>query len=615
MDYTIYRGSTPVITARPIDGAVVRKVMAEHIVRFNLELPESVDFQIRDTITVWKETFNLNRLPEVTKSDDKKALIYTYNFQFEARFYDLAKIIVLGLDANNLFTKVNHTLTGTADAFIDLIIYNANGRGHSGWTKGVVAQTHTVTRAFAGENCLEILSWLAQEFDLEWWVKDQVIYLGMQAKTSGLKFEYGKGKGLYKLIRTNLDASNVVTRLIVEGGTKNLRGDYRNFSNRLLIPESAGPWLEKNIDKFGIIEHTETFEDIFPNRAGTITNVIDKYTFSDSTLEFNVNDYLLPGITATIGFDTGPLSGYELELASFDNATKTFVVNKNEDEKALEIPSDVIHAQRGDRYKIFNIEMPQNYVDLAETELQAAAQSYLDKNSIPRVMYAVEPDRLLFKRKGIRVNLGDYANIADEPMDVDVNPRMVATEQDMHEETYYHRIEFSENVSIPAIVRQYAAQDLYRQTLLTRNLSGLTSMVRTTPIKPTPTKYDISLYTGFVAGTEYGDNANDGITADRPLYWQEENTIKLSGIIIQPSALSSGQRRGSALPAFNLAIRPKTQQRCPVQVKTSLYTGTGSMRITVEGDAYITFTTQTGELIRESLIYFIDLAGANFTLL
>jgi len=607
MEYLIQRGAETIATIRPT-GNLSRRVMAEHLVRMEVELPAPVDFHLGDYVVVYRERFELNKLPEIDKNDSKGYLEYRYTFTFEALFYRLNKIIVKGLDGTNQLKKINHVLTGTADAHIDLIIRNAN-LSQSGWIKGVVERTNATTITYNGQNCLAILSTLAQEFGLEWWVDGQTIHLSKRAKPSGLKFEYGQGKGLYRLIRTNLDSSNVVTRLYVEGGTKNLRGDYRNYSDRLQLPEATGGYLEKNVDLYGIIEHALTFDEIFPNRAGTVTSVTDIYTFSDTTLDFNVNDYLLPGVTATIGFDTGPLAGYELELASFNNATKTFVVNANEQEKALEIPSTAIHARTGDRYKIFNIQMPQSYVTEAETELRdGRGWPYLNQNCVPRVMYAVEPDRIFFLENGVLLNLGDYANVVDEPLRVDINPRIVSYDQDLHEETYYPRIELSENVQIPAIVRQYAAQEQYRQALITNNFTVARVSTGSLTLKTIPTKHDIVLYPYFFPDLE----------GDKPLYWKENNVVKLSGDILQPTASDSGQRRGTERPAFNLPIgyRPKADVKCPVQVETGGgVRGTGSMRITVTGDAYITFLLPVGDTVRESLIKKIDLAGANFSLL
>lgn len=49
-------------------------------------------------------------------------------------------------------------------------------------------------------------------------------------------FEWGKGNGLYKLTEQKIDDKAIITRLWVEGGTSNIRTDYRNYSERLQLP-------------------------------------------------------------------------------------------------------------------------------------------------------------------------------------------------------------------------------------------------------------------------------------------------------------------------------------------------------------------------------------------
>jgi hypothetical protein len=66
-------------------------------------------------------------------------------------------------------------------------------------------------------------------------------------------------------------------------------------------------------------------------------------------------------------FNTGQLAGYTFEINRYNNATKTITINKNKDEKTLDIPSDLLHMQIGDEYVLVDIVMPQSYISNAES--------------------------------------------------------------------------------------------------------------------------------------------------------------------------------------------------------------------------------------------------------
>ncbi|GAH51068.1 unnamed protein product, partial [marine sediment metagenome] len=100
-------------------------------------------------------------------------------------------------------------------------------------------------------------------------------------------------------------------------------------------------YLEKNTDKYGVIEHTELFNDIYPHREGTISSVDggDITKFTDDGMDFNLNDYLLPGVTAKLHFNSGDLGGYEFEVYSYNNSTKEFTIIAYKDEQGYEMPN------------------------------------------------------------------------------------------------------------------------------------------------------------------------------------------------------------------------------------------------------------------------------------
>src|SRR5690606_2451922 len=109
-----------------------------------------------------------------------------------------------------------------------------------------------------------------------------------------------------------------------------------NYSRRLKLDAP----LTSNIDKYGLIEKPGglILEDIYPKRIGTISSVTDAFTFTDAGLDFDINGQLLPGVTAKVLFQSGDLAGWEFEVETYNHSTKTFKINKNQDEKAVNIP-------------------------------------------------------------------------------------------------------------------------------------------------------------------------------------------------------------------------------------------------------------------------------------
>src|SRR5690606_29725394 len=121
------------------------------------------------------------------------------------------------------------------------------------------------------------------------------IHFQRREQASGLVLSYGKGNGLYELSRLRKNDTNIVTRLYVEGGSRNLPTGYGK--TRLQLPLAKRPYLEVP-DADEIIEATQIFENIIPERIGTITGVngSDIFEFTDSSMDFDINSQLTPGV-------------------------------------------------------------------------------------------------------------------------------------------------------------------------------------------------------------------------------------------------------------------------------------------------------------------------------
>ncbi|MDV3559776.1 hypothetical protein CMU68_10390 [Elizabethkingia anophelis] len=469
MKYTIKRNNNIIAQVEP-QGNVSTKIMGEELVNMTFELPTMVKFQIGDSVNVYGANYYLLQAPVIEKVNTRH---FKYSLQFGSIIYELSKIQLLFPDAGNNLTVSEGNPIGNADLLIGHVLNNAN-RLQNGWTKGTVIETEAKQVDFSEDNCLSALAKIAEAFEVEYWIDaDKSIHIVERKNDSGYSFQYGKNKGLKSITRNSMDGSNIVTRLYALGSEKNIGAKYRNGSKRLKMDV---PYLEKNIDIYGVIEHTKKFDDIFPKRIGTVTAVDanNPLIFTDSTMDFDLNErdgngttILIQGIPAKVTFQTGQLAGYMLEIKEngYHTATKTFTLNKNKDEKAIEVPSNLMRPKVGDQYIITDIVMPASYVTNAEAELKVKAQEYLDKNCKERLQYTVVSDPFFFRELNVNIALGNTVHFTDADLGLDANLRILSISKDL-QNPYKVVFEIGEDATIISIVRAYIEKEKQQTAII-----------------------------------------------------------------------------------------------------------------------------------------------------
>lgn len=452
-------------------GTQSREAMGADVVDMAFTLPVYIDFRIGDFVDVYGQRYVINITPTVDKKAKRQ---FEYNIQFEASWYDLAKVQYQVLNPSNGCLEPVFDLTGNALTFIDLLVQNAN-RHSAGWSVGVVDDSDYTTLNFSTQNCLQVLHTLANEFKTEFWIENKTIHLQKREQSSGYTFEYGKGNGLYNIRRQNKSNANICTRLYVRGGSNNLPADYG--SNSLLLPGGL-TYIQDNakVALYGLIEATQIFENIFPQREGTVTSVVAgddnwKY-FTDSAIDFDVNAQKAAGLDAKITFNTGQLAGYTFTINSYNHATKQFIINKNDAETALNIPSNVLRPQVGDKYVLIDIVMPQSYVTNEENKLSVNGWAYYNENSDPKFLlaYSATCDPLFIGQNNIAVTLGNTAVLSDADFAVNTELRISKYTRDLKNPDLYPSLEWSDTIGANEIIRQYQQQ---KKTLQMLESSGL----------------------------------------------------------------------------------------------------------------------------------------------
>jgi len=466
MIYEIKRGSTVVAAIRAA-GTQERSIMSYDRVSMSFSLPTPITFKRGDTVTVYGQTYKLNRPPSKDAFEGDK-FGYQYELEFEALYYDLAKWQFKGLSANNQLTISEVYITGTAATIMDLVVRNAN-RADSGWTMGVVDETDARQFTYVNQSLLAVLHDLAQQFETEFWVDNKTIHLQKREADSGISLSPGKGNGLYVLDRVRSE-NNSFNRLYVEGGSNNLPEGY-GYS-RLQLPIANRPFLQDIQPGDEVIEHTVHFDNIFPSRTGTLTGLgSDAITFIDSGIDFDINP--LTG-KERISFVSGQLASFEFKIISFNAASKTIRIERITDDPAY--PGGIPDADKGfvarvgDKYVLLGVKMPGSYVTDNEKKLLEAAQQYLDDNKGDNYVYSGSLSPIWVKENNPSFQLGYRVKIKDDPRGIDKETRIVGYSRDLQEDARYSSFDLADTISPNEIARQYAQQERILYAIQTAGL-------------------------------------------------------------------------------------------------------------------------------------------------
>lgn len=439
------------------------ELLGNDVVDISVESAVKLYFQIGDKITIVGRDYTLNIPPKETKLSENK---FRYDLQFEGVQYDLSRAtydVNIDTTGSDLYADA---LTGNMKLFLDVLIANINRVFPGKWVLGTYPDdTETKTLTFSEtDNCLAVLQRLCEEYNQEFDIAiaqngTRTINIEQAGKTIAFTFQYGKGKGIYELTREKVSSSNIVNRLKVYGGSKNISSKYR--ATRLCLPgkSKSQSYIEnaESIAKYGIWENAIYFEDIFPQRTGVITALGDTILkFIDNTMDFDLNEkeadgkttkYLLAGTPAKVHFNTGNLAGYEFEITSYDHVTKTFTIKSFSDERDMKFPSETSAAFRfavGDEYVLLDIAMPQSYIDAAEQKLLEKGQEYLSQNCQPKVQYSLKLVEFFLKKTfgtDVETNIfwvGDYIPIKDDDLEVDKLIRVKGFTRDLLKECSYN---------------------------------------------------------------------------------------------------------------------------------------------------------------------------------
>lgn len=475
----------------------------------------------RTTALIHGQLYTLLQQPAITKTADRN---YQYTLTLESPQYLLLTTAFL-----MPFSALNESYTGTLQDFADRIKDNLD-RTHPGlWQLGTIqeatATPQTKTLNFADTNCLDTLQNLCTEYGVEFHIAYSTtaphFTLTLRPQIgqpiTGHTFSYGRQGTLTQIQQNPVDDPDFATRIYFYGGTTNIPDSYFNArqTRRLCLDyqeSGAGtPAVQQSHDSYieqpsqtaayGLVERTHTFDDIYPNRIGTVTAISasNPLQFSDSAIDFDLNArdangtlYLIAGTNAKIHFNSGALAGYDFDISTYDHATRTFTINQIRDENNYDFPSTNNTAFRiavGDEYIITDIIMPDSYIAQAERELRQAAHEWYEQHCMPAQEYSITLDPLATERLAPALadstdtifHCGDTLTLADQPLGINGTFRVISVQRNLlHRHDYTLRIATTNTIRAAFrwtsrvfrrernILYNLATGQYYRQTTVSR---------------------------------------------------------------------------------------------------------------------------------------------------
>lgn len=388
---------------------------------------------------------------------------YDYELRLDAEYYKW-KNKILFYDRQGGNREASWNLTRTPDAHLSIVVSNLKSLGYT-YNSGVeytFSIDSTVEKSakliqYDNTNIIDALTKIAETWDAEWWIVDHVIHLGRCEYNTAVDFELN---GLVSEMSRSESNDNYATRVYAFGSTRNLPTNYRPditgvvvdgvVQRRLMLPEGT-PYVDAfpDMSTEEAVEEVVVFEDVYPKRIGTMSDVTTKeytdkienedgtttevkwnaYRFRDSGITFS-KEYIIPGQELRIVFQSGPLNGMDFAVTfnpgaadeknsdgSWNFAAQLWEIVRNED-YGRELPSAPLIPENGNTYVLYGYDTKFVSVSMipdAEKELLEKTKSYVEKSKIDPSVYTCVMDPIKVGGfdggRVIDLEIGDRVNI------------------------------------------------------------------------------------------------------------------------------------------------------------------------------------------------------------
>lgn len=427
------------------------------------------------TYCTWRgEKFALFTPAEVVKVSERE---YRYTLTLSGEGQQLALSKFKFIVANPEDVRLSFTLTGKPRFFLEQILRSLP----AGFSIGACLEAEAQAISFKHEDCLSALSRVAEAFKTEWHITGKTLNLGKVVgnKADAVTLSYGKGKGLLSgLTASNDSEKSPVGKLFIQGTERNIdpskygakslhlpKGRTLTYEGRTYVVSADGQSLSvSGLSTDGRKEDSFDGTNIYPQRVGVVSSVVvtpnGNYDIVDKDNPVDYSQYRIAGEKATITFQTGRLAGRTFDIAQdkdvlrYDHATKRFqLVSVEEDGLKLPEPK-VFYPAVGDKYAVFGVRLPDEYIAKAETELLSASARYFHEALQPKVTYKAELDGLYAQKNwgalAPKLAIGAYVRLVDTSLDIDDHVRITAIRTKLSQQ-YKPQITLSNEVQAPSL--------------------------------------------------------------------------------------------------------------------------------------------------------------------
>lgn len=440
-------------TILPLEGSYERKAIMEiALLTIKWTTENFVKFPIGTRTTYRGTTYTLHTEPKVKKVHSR---LYEYDITLEAPEADLARL-KFKFPADG---RLQFSLTAKPQEFIRYIVDNLNERGTQRWQglTSLPADTSEKTLTFNHSTLIEAIKSVCEAFKTEWSAEAGVLSLGAVEfeKQSPITLAYGKGKGLLPgLVRTDNGKVAPLGRMYVQTTTRNIPESYQRktlklasgtwhfngttFTNAPTTDSTAYYTTENYVElanKAVISAEASTeISDIYPKRVGVVSQVFKLeratrktangkdsatsilFDFTDTTNEVDYKAHIIKGETAKLIFQSGACAGREFEFQYKHEEKRFLLVPLSADDTIF--PSETFPIAVGDKYAVFGIELPNQYITAAETEAAKAAVATLHKQAQDRISITAEVQSLWLKKQtdptiARKLRIGGFVSFQD----------------------------------------------------------------------------------------------------------------------------------------------------------------------------------------------------------
>lgn len=429
---TIYDSvGNPKVDISPNDSSTqVKAVQSDSVLTLSFTHYDHIDLDVDDYADFLGERFWLTEKYR-PRQNSKKEWVYDLKlYGVESMIKRLLVIKTVDDEDNPVFT-----LTAPPRDHVAMIVKCMNdGMGNiTDWKVGQVNGTENIVIDYFGKYCDEALKEIAEKVGAEWWVEGQTV--NICKCEHGEPVELGYNKGLLSIDPGTANNVKFYTRLYPVGSSRNIDPEKYGFT-RLQLP-GGQKYVEINADKYGRVDHFEqsAFEDIYPRRVGVVSSVRSEvktgedgnpftiYYFTDNSLPFDPNAYMIGGRVIRVSFQEGSeLAG----LGEEEDGTYFFEVNFNSTTREFEIitiwpydndiqlPGDKLVPKAGDKYILWNLRMPDEYYALAEEEFLTAVNKYNADHNLDISVYKAPTDHVWIEDNNVELSIGRRVRLVSE---------------------------------------------------------------------------------------------------------------------------------------------------------------------------------------------------------